>query len=141
MSGLIIPIKYRIESPSQGTKVGKRSMHTNCERRKNCPYSQITKSYMWKIPENLQKSYLNYVGLAGLQDTKSIYKIIVFLCIYNEQLEIRILKNPNRIMKSKYLEWYCYIIEAENRFNTMNKSIILKTILCLMRTSYLMIIN
>lgn len=96
---------------------------------------------MWKIPENLQKSYLNYVGLAGLQDTKSIYKIIVFLCIYNEQLEIRILKNPNRIMKSKYLEWYCYIIEAENRFNTMNKSIILKTILCLMRTSYLMIIN
>lgn len=63
------------------------------------------------------------MGLArSLDTTRSLYKIIIFLYTSNEQLEIKILKNPNRIIS----KWYCYFIEAESRFNTMNNIVTTK---------------
>lgn len=92
-------------------QIGKRAKIVPIHRQQNFIFT-------WKTSENLQKKQGHRI--------QGQYKIIVFLYTHNEQLEIEILKNPNRILKSKYLKWYCYFIEAESRFNTMNNIIATK---------------
>lgn len=103
-------------------QIGKRAKIVPIHRQQNFIFT-------WKTSENLQKKQGNRI--------QGQYKIIVFLYTHNEQLEIEILKNPNRILKSKYLKWYCYFIEAESRFNTMNNIIATKKLFLLSENNLL----
>lgn len=83
------------------------------------------KVFTWKIPENLPKKLLELSGFSKVTGYKvNIQNYCIFISTSSEQLEIKILKNPNRILKSRYLKWY--FIEGESRFNTMNNSIATK---------------